>query len=271
MTASAGLAERIRTRAGLVGFWIGTDNPPMTERLARLGYDYLCLDAQHGLLDDTGCLRNLTAIDAGTAGTTVGMVRVAANTPQHIGRALDLGAAGVIVPLVNTPEEAAAAVRACRYPPTGTRSYGPVRSALRIGPEPQETDRAVACVVMIETREGLDNVDKIARVPGIDALYVGPSDLSLALGDFPPVADRPAARFAEALDRVRAAARAAGRGCGLHTNTGAAAAQALADGFTFASVSDDIDHLQNAARQALDAARGAAPATVPSISARASE
>ncbi|MET7572904.1 aldolase/citrate lyase family protein [Streptomyces sp. NPDC005492] len=268
MTVAAGFAERIRTRAGLVGFWIGTDNPPMTERLARLGYDYLCLDAQHGLLDDTGCLRNLTAIDAGT---TVGMVRVAANTPQHIGRALDLGAAGVIVPLVSTPEEAAAAVRACRYPPTGTRSYGPVRSALRIGPDPREADRAVACVVMIETLEGLDNVETIARVPGVDALYVGPSDLSLALGDFPPATERPAPRFADALDRVRAAARAAGRGCGLHTNTGAAAARALADGFTFASVSDDIDHLQNAARHALDTARSAAPATVLSTSARASE
>ncbi|MET9387402.1 aldolase/citrate lyase family protein [Streptomyces sp. NPDC002928] len=255
MTTAADLAERIRTQTGLVGFWVGTDNPPMTERLARLGYDYLCLDAQHGLLDDTGCLRNLTAIDAGTSGTTVGIVRVAANTPQHIGRALDLGAAGVIVPLVNTPEEAAAAVRACRYPPAGIRSYGPVRSALHIGPDPRETDRAVACIVMIETREGLDNVEKIAQVPGVDALYVGPSDLSLALGNTPPAAGWSTPRFADALVRVRTAARTAGRGCGLHTNTGAAAARALADGFTFASVSDDIDHLQNAARHALDTAR----------------
>jgi 4-hydroxy-2-oxoheptanedioate aldolase len=261
MTTATDFAESVRNRSALVGFWIGTDNPPMTERLARLGFDYLCLDAQHGLLDDAALLRNLTAADAGSHGATAGIVRVAANTARDVGRALDLGAAGVIVPLVDTAEEAAAAVRACRYPPLGGRSYGPVRSSLRVGPDPREANRAVVCAVMIETRAGLGNVEEIAEVPGVDALYVGPSDLSLSLslGSTSPSAGWSTPEFAAALARVRAAAEAAGKACGLHTNTGAAAAGALADGFTFASVSDDIDHLQNAARHALDTARSSVP------------
>ena len=115
--------EGLRRREPVVGYWIQLDSPASTERLARLGYDYVSLDAQHGLFGYAGMLAALTAIDAG--GRSVGLVRVAANDATPIGRALDAGAAGVIVPLVNTAEDAAAAVAASRYPPTGIRSYGP--------------------------------------------------------------------------------------------------------------------------------------------------
>ena len=126
---AASLPGRLRAGRGLVGYWIGSDNAAMTERIARIGYDYVCLDAQHGLLDAAACLRGLFAIDAASpASGTAGVVRVSANRPEEIGRALDAGAAGVIVPLVNSPAEAAEAARACRYPPNGVRSYGPVRS-----------------------------------------------------------------------------------------------------------------------------------------------
>jgi 4-hydroxy-2-oxoheptanedioate aldolase len=248
--------ERLRTGRGLVGYWVGSDNAAMTERIARIGYDYVCLDAQHGLLDASGCLRGLFAIDAAApAGGTVGVVRVSVNRPEEIGRALDAGAAAVIVPLVNSAAEAVAAARACRYPPAGVRSYGPVRSSLRTGPDPDVADQTVACVVMIETLAGLNHVEEIAAAPGVDALYVGPSDLSLALGSKRPADGWTTPEFAAALRRVRAAAAAAGRGCGMHTTSGQAAAEALAAGFTFVSVSDDLAHLGQFARGELARAR----------------
>ena len=181
---AAEFAGKLRRREPVVGYWIQLDSPASTERLARLGYDYVSLDAQHGLFGYAGMLAALTAIDAG--GRSVGLVRVAANDATPIGRALDAGAAGVIVPLVNTAEDAAAAVAASRYPPTGIRSYGPTRAGMRIGPTPAEADAAVVVLVMIETAEGLVNVEEIAATPGLDGLYIGPSDLNLAVGGAGP-------------------------------------------------------------------------------------
>src|SRR3954465_316539 len=152
MGTAAEFAAQLRARQRVLGYWLVLDTPPATERLARVGYDYVVLDAQHGLLEYRGglggvegreaqqglleyrgVLGGLTAVDA--AAGAVGLVRVEANEPAAIGHALDAGAAGVIVPLVSSPAEAEAAVRAARYPPDGMRSFGPMRSGLRIGPD----------------------------------------------------------------------------------------------------------------------------------------
>ncbi len=124
-------AARLRGRERIVGYWSVIDSPVSTEWLAHVGWDYIALDLQHGLIGYSGMVAGLTAIDA--SASTVGMIRVESNDPTPIGRALDAGAAGVIVPLVNTAEEAARAVAAATYPPAGVRSYGPMRSQLRIG------------------------------------------------------------------------------------------------------------------------------------------
>ena len=251
-------AARLRDRQTIVGYWVASDNPPATERLASAGYDYICLDTQHGLLDYPGVLRGLIAV---AAGGSAGVVRVPSHDPAGIGKALDAGARGVIVPLVDTPEQAAAAAAACRYPPAGVRSYGPTRSSLTIGPAPREADDQVACIVMIETQAGLRNAAEICAVPGVDAVYVGPSDLSLALGS----TDDPAAgwgrpEFTGALRDIRAAAQAAGVGCGMHCTDGDTAARTLADGFTFVSISNDLNHVLAAGREHLARARaGLAP------------
>jgi 4-hydroxy-2-oxoheptanedioate aldolase len=262
MTSMANdFARRLRTRKPIVGYWVSSDNPPVTERIATLGYDYVCLDGQHGFLDAAATLRGLLAVDAGAAvgGTsTIGVARVASNDPALIGRALDAGAYGVIVPLVNTAEEAAKAVGACRYPPNGVRSFGPTRSILRIGPDPADANDAVACIVMIETAEGLDNVEEIAAVPGLDAVYIGPSDLGLGIGGTTPADGASRPEFQLALARIRAAAEAVGIASGLHTISGEAAEQALAAGFTFASVSNDINHVTQLAAGHLAAARRSA-------------
>ncbi|RNG39113.1 HpcH/HpaI aldolase family protein [Streptomyces botrytidirepellens] len=253
-TSPADFASRLRARRRILGYWVVLDNPVGTERLAGLGYDYICVDAQHGLLDYKGTLAAMTAVDA--RGSAAGMVRVPANDDFWIGQALDAGARGVIVPLVNTAEQAAAAVSACRYPPLGVRSYGPMRSGLRVGPTPAEANEQVACIVMIETAEALDNTVEICATEGLDGVYIGPSDLTIALGGRTSTDPSVAERFDAALTKVAQAAEAAGIAAGIHCPDGATAAERLARGFTFATVSSDLVHLEQAAATHLRDANG---------------
>ncbi|MEV5410085.1 aldolase/citrate lyase family protein [Thermopolyspora sp. NPDC052614] len=241
-------AARLRGRERIAGVWQITPSPVIAERLATLGFDYLCLDTQHGLIDYASFVAAVTAVDA-AGGVAIG--RVAANDPARIGRLLDAGAQGVIVPLVNSAEEAAAAVSACRYPPAGTRSYGPARSDLRIGPDPRAADEAVACIVMIETRGALEDIERICRIPGLDGVYIGPSDLALALGAPRPGETAGTPEFAQAFKRITAAAESAGIGCGVHCHSADEAARMLDDGFTFATACSDLSLLEEAARAAL--------------------
>jgi 4-hydroxy-2-oxoheptanedioate aldolase len=244
------LSEKLRSGARTVGYWVLSDNPQAVERIAGAGYDYVCFDAQHGLLEYRALLDGLTALDA--CGAT-GLVRVQHNHQFFIGQALDAGAAGVIIPMVDTAEDARAAVAACRYPPAGRRSFGPVRAELRRATTPAEANAAVLCLPMIETAAGLEHVEEIAATAGVDGLYVGPSDLRLGVGGASP--DDPAHddAFAAALERIRAAAAAAGVAAGIHCPTGEVAAQRFAEGFTWVSIASDLTHLEQAARDHLGA------------------
>ena len=253
MGAAGEFAGRVRRREAVVGYWVVLDAPPATERIGRSGYDYVVLDAQHGLLGYSGLLTGLLAVDAG--GGAVGMVRVEANDPAAIGHALDAGAGGVIVPLVSSPDEAAAAVAAARYPPAGVRSYGPMRSSLRIGPDPVDSNAAVLVLAMIETPAGLEQVAEIAATPGLDGLYVGPNDLRLAVGGATPEDPAVQDRLDVALVAVREACHTAGIAAGIFTPSGEVAAQRLAEGFTFVTVASDLTHLEQAAREHLAVAR----------------
>lgn len=243
------LAARLRSRERIVGYWCVLDAPVATERIARLGYDYIAIDMQHGLVGYEGLVGSLISIDAG--GST-GVVRVGANDPVLIGRALDAGAAAVIVPLVNSAADAARAVAAARYAPGGIRSYGPMRSGLRIGPAPRDADRQTAVIAMIETLDGLAELEGIVQTPGLDGVYVGPSDLTIALGGATSTDSAVAMEFEAALSRVAAAAAKAGIAAGIHTPSGDLARQRLAQGFTFASIASDLTHLEGAAREHLE-------------------
>lgn len=251
---AAEFAATVRRRDTVVGYWVVLDSPASTERVARLGYDYVCLDAQHGLFGYSGMVAGLIAVDA--AGAAVGLVRVSANGAGPIGRALDAGAAGVIVPLVNTAQDAADAVAASRYPPAGIRSYGPMRSMLRIGPTPAVANESVVVLAMIETPEGLADVEAIAATPGLDGLYIGPSDLTLAIGGAGPRDPSVADAFEAALTRIRRACEDNGIAAGLHTASGEDAAKRMSEGFTLLTVAADLTHLEAAAQAHLRAARG---------------
>lgn len=251
-------ARRLRARETLVGYWVVLDAPVATERIARVGYDYIVLDGQHGLLGYRGLLDGLMAVDAGAAlgSGTAGLVRVEANDPTPIGRALDAGAAGVIVPLVDTAGDAARAVRAARYPGSGgIRSYGPMRSGLRVGPDPAEADAGTVVLAMVETAKGLANVAEICATPGLDGVYVGPSDLRLAVGGRFPGDTGVAEAFDDAVALVARTAAATGIAAGIHTNDGAEAKHWLSSGYTFATVSCDLTHLEAYAAAQLDASR----------------
>jgi 4-hydroxy-2-oxoheptanedioate aldolase len=253
---AADVIIRAKNKELIVGYWSVLDSPISNERLGMVGYDYIALDGQHGLMGYAGILSNLMAIDA--AHGPAGLVRVEANNVAVIGQALDAGARGVIVPLVNTAEEAAAAVTSARYPGRGMRSYGPMRSGLRVGPVPAEADAAVLVLVMIETAEGLANVEEICAVDGIDGVYIGPSDLCLAVGGKFPNDPDVKVEFDAAIERILAAARANDKIPAVHTASGEVARQRIAQGFTFITIASDLTHLEIAARSHLDAAKGTA-------------
>ncbi|WP_433166374.1 HpcH/HpaI aldolase family protein [Kribbella sp. CA-247076] len=251
-------ANRIRSREKLIGYWVVMDAPVATERIARLGYDYVVLDGQHGLLGYQGLLHGLLAVDAGAAlggSGSVGLVRVEANHPTPIGRALDAGALGVIVPLVDSSDDVTRAVRAAKYPPAGVRSYGPMRSALRVGPVPADADAATVVLAMIETPLGLKNVAEICATPGLDGVYVGPSDLGLSVGARFPGDPEVEGPFEEAVELIARTARDAGIAAGIHTSDGDTAQRRLGQGYTFATVASDLTHLEDAAAAHLKAAR----------------
>jgi 4-hydroxy-2-oxoheptanedioate aldolase len=251
-------ARRLRDREPLTGYWIACDNPAGTERIARLGYDYIGVDGQHGVLSPTGWTAAMLAVDAGH--TSAGLIRVPSVDPVVIGAALDVGARGVIVPMVETPEQARTAVRACRHWPAGTRSLGgPVRAELRLGSVPADLDSAVVCIVMIETMGAMASLDAICATPGLDAVYVGPADLSVALGGryFGDPGVRPV--LDQVLEQIAKAAKQAGIACGIHCLDGESAAAQLAAGFTFATISSDITHLAQAAAAHLAVVRESVP------------
>ncbi len=156
------------------GAWVSMGNSQSIEVMGKSGYDFLILDTQHGGITFDQVLPALQVLGSATPA----LVRVPWRDPAQIMRAVDLGAAGVIVPMISTAEEAAQAVAAIRYPPVGIRSFGPVRSYYTVSAEPVEP----LCFVMVETAEALDNLDAIAATPGLDGIFVGPVDLALSLG-----------------------------------------------------------------------------------------
>lgn len=202
-----------RLAEGKVGIGISctTGSVHATELFARSDIDYVYLDQQHGMTSLDVLLNQLRAFN-GT--TTTPLVRVLRNEPGLIGQALDAGAHGVIVPMVNTVAEAELAVAGCRYQPSGVRSWGPLRAAFGLGTDPEHVNREVMCLVMVETADGLANVERIAEVPGVDGIYVGPADLAVSMGLGPGTAIQDG-DHAKAIERIRAACADAGKAAGI--------------------------------------------------------
>lgn len=224
--------------------WLSIPSAWTAEIMASSGYDAVTIDLQHGLMDYETAFAMLQAIGNTSA---VPLVRVWWNDPALIMRLLDGGALGVICPLINSRAEAAAFVGACRYPPQGFRSYGPLRAVLCHGEGyVQSANSQIVTFAMIETAQGLANVEAIAATPDLDGLYIGPADLSLALG-LPPATEPTDPIFFEAVDRIVAAAHAHNKIVCLHARTPEYAQRMLSKGFRFVTVGNDTNLLSGAA------------------------
>ncbi len=235
------------------GLWATVPGPFGAEVLARTGVDYVCVDQQHGLIGyDAAVPMFQAAENAGAAPIT----RVLSGDPYRIMKALDAGAWGVIVPMIESAEDAARAVAACRYPPRGMRSFGPVRASAVIGSaDPEDLDREALCLVMVETREGLERVEEISATPGVDGVYIGPADLAVSLG-LAPSLEIQEGEHAEAIRRIREACREASIAAGIHSPDGEWARKHAADGFDMVTVATDAALLRNAAGREVATARG---------------
>jgi len=228
------------------GGWLSIASSLSAEAIARAGFDYVCIDLQHGLIDDATCAEMLVAISATEA---TPFVRVPANDFAAINRALDAGALGIVIPLIHSSDDVYRALSACRYPPEGTRSYGPVRAAVSHGADYFErANEEVACVPMIETRQAAEEVDSIVSLPGVDAVYIGPNDLSLSLGQAPGADnDGP---YARANEHVAKSCATHGVAVGIHANAELAPKHA-ANGFRMITVTSDLGTLQRGAHREL--------------------
>jgi 4-hydroxy-2-oxoheptanedioate aldolase len=238
------LRRTLRDGQTLLGTWSCLGGMYALELVAASGFDWICIDLQHGLTGEGGLAGLLQAADA--AGVPA-LVRVSSNEPASIGRALDLGAPGVIVPLVETAAAAAAAVGACRYPPLGSRSWGSMRPVATDAAEVEEPLR----VVMIETERGVAAADEIAAVDGVDAIFVGPSDLSLS------TSGTLGAELEPALARVEAACRDNEVAIGIACADSDRVKAACAAGYRLLTVGWDIGFLASGAAATLAAARAA--------------
>ena len=243
------LMTRLRSGEPLAMLWQSLNHPFVAELLARAGFDVCCVDMQHGLSRDNDLIPMIQAADL--SGVPV-IVRVPSNDAQTIAKALDAGAQGIIVPLVNTAEQAAALVSACRYPPEGSRSYGPLRAAQVYGADyAQHANTNVASFAMIETAEGLKNLEAICATPGLTGIFIGPADLSYAL-NLPPKADNEHPEHLRTIKHIIQTCQRFNLIVGLYSENTSFAKRMIQEGVQLIVVASDSKTIQNTAKQKLE-------------------
>lgn len=236
--------------APLLGGWVTLDAFPVVELLAGAGFDYIGIDTQHSLIDVSAAARLIYAAPIG--GPPV-LVRVPSNDGTAIGKILDCGADGVIVPMVNNAADAALAVAACQYSPKGTRSFGPIRS--HIGRDVGGLQERASCFAMIETAEALANLDDIVRTPGLTGVYLGPADLAVSMG-FPPVSNPDPPALTEAVQCIARACADAGIIAGGHGLSAKQVGELLSTGYRLISLTADKGYMLAGAATFLKECRG---------------
>ncbi len=246
-------AKEIWSSGGeVVTGWLGIPSSVSAELMAQQGWDALTVDLQHGASDYTDMLPMLQAI---STTDTAPFVRVPWNDPSIIGKVLDAGAYGVICPMVNTAEEAAAFVKACRYFPQGGRSVGPLRASLYAGADYfQHANETVVTMAMIESEEAVKNLEDILKTPYLDAIFVGPSDLAVTMGEAPGFDPRYPAVY-EAIEYIAAKCKEAGVIPGIHCGSVAYGADMRKMGYRFMAYLSDFRMLQQTVARGLKAFR----------------
>jgi len=233
--------------------WLAIPSGFSAEVMAQAGWDSVTVDMQHGVQDYQTMVACFQAMQSHPV---LPMVRVPWNEPGIVGKVLDAGAYGVICPMINTKTEAEAFVSYCRYPPAGKRSNGPIRAGIYgVGTTYQSTaNQEVLCLPMVETQQAVDNLDDIMSVPGVDGVYIGPSDLGFSMG-LPPVLDREEPVIMEIYQKILDGAKRHGIRACVHCLTPAYAKRMIAMGFNLVTINNDSGLMLGAARAAVKATR----------------
>jgi 4-hydroxy-2-oxoheptanedioate aldolase len=256
-TTSFSLARQLRTGQPVYSGWCGLAFPLAAEVIAREGFPAVTIDMQHGLWDIASTVSAVAAIRHGGAAP---VVRVPLGDFATASRALDFGAEGIISPMINSAADARALVAATKYPPLGERSWGPHRTTMLAGIADQkdylrEANELTVTFAMIETRAALDNLAAIAETPGIDGLFLGPSDLSIALSRGASL-DPMAQEVDRELERIAQAARRAGKVVGAYCHTAERAVALAKRGVRFLAVGSDLGFLRAGIGAALKTLKG---------------
>jgi 4-hydroxy-2-oxoheptanedioate aldolase len=241
-----------REDKAVVNGWLAIPSTFSAETMAHQGWDSLTIDMQHGVVDYQMAVNMLTAV---STTNTVPMVRVPWLDPGIIMKSLDAGAYAVICPMINSRAEAEKLVSYMRYAPRGVRSFGPIRALLYGGADyPAKANDTVIPFAMIETKQALENLDDILSVEGLDAIYVGPADLSLTLGCTPKF-DQEEKPVVEAIDYIIAKAKQHGVFAGIHNGTPEYAQRMIAKGFRFVTLGSDARLMAAGAQQTISKMR----------------
>jgi 4-hydroxy-2-oxoheptanedioate aldolase len=251
-----GVKRRLKAGQPSVGTWLSLPCPESARFLSQLGFDWLTVDTEHQPIDLRMAAHMFAAVVAGGA---VPLVRVPWNTGEAIKRVLDCGAWGIVVPMVNTREEAEAAVAAAKYPPAGVRSVGGNLHATSFGTEAAtyyaRANEETLVVVQAESVAAVENAEAILSVPGIDAVFIGPNDLLASMGRSPAMeTDEP--EFVQALEHLRRTAQRNGIAAGIHVADAEAANRRLREGFQFIAIASDLRFMLSGARREISAASG---------------
>ena len=252
------LKEIWASGGAVINGWCSIPNSFSAEIMAHQGFDSITIDMQHGAVDYQVAFTMLQAI---STTSVIPLTRVPWNDPARLMKILDAGTYGVICPMINTPEDAETLVGACKYPPRGFRSFGPIRAKYYGGGTSHGggiyhhfADDETLVIPQIETRKAIKNLDAILQVPGISAIYIGPSDLSMALGKDPRLGQTDP-ECVEAKQIILETAKRHGIPAGIHTNSTEVAIEMIKQGFQLTSLQSDDRFLMSKAKEEVEAVR----------------
>ena len=234
--------------------WLAIPSTASAEAMAHVGWDSLTVDVQHGLVDYTNALPILQTI---SSTDVTPLARANWNEPGQIMKILDAGCYGVICPMISNKQEAEKFVQACMYPPQGYRRFGPIRGLIYGGSDyPDHANDEILKLAMIETKESLEKLDEIMSTPGVDGIYIGPADLSLAIGEKPGF-DKPenTKAYSEIL-RILEHAKKNKIFAGIHNGTPEYAKKMIEKGFNFVTIASDLRFMTSGAKEAVEKLKG---------------
>ena len=248
------LKELFKAGKPIINSWLAVPSSFSAEAMANQGWDSLTIDMQHGLIDYPNAVNMLQAIS--TTETTP-MARVNWNEPGQIMKILDAGCYGVICPMVSNRKEAENFVQACQYPPKGYRSFGPIRASIYGGGDySKHANQEILKLAMIETKEALEKLDEILDTPNLDGIYIGPADLSLAVGEEPGFDKAENTNAYKEILKILEAAKKRNLIAGLHNGSAEYAQKMITKGFNLVTVGSDSRYIAAGAKSDLEKLKG---------------